>query len=68
MILVAPRPQKNPTLYRTFFVGKGGEVLKRDESLRPSYEFKGDEFYVRARVHGSDGAVLWTQPVFVRKG
>ncbi len=59
------RPHKNPTLYRTYFIGKSGETLRQDESLTPSYAFQGDELYVRVRVQGSDGAVLWTQPVFV---
>jgi hypothetical protein len=54
----------SPARYRTFFIGKGGEVLKRDESLAPSYEFRGDELYVRARVEASTGAMAWTQPVF----
>lgn len=53
--------------YRTFFIGTGGEVLKRDESLRPSYEFRGDELYVRVRVEASNGAVAWTQPIFPAK-
>ena len=60
-------PGHNNTKYRTFFIGKNGEVLKLDESLEPSYQFKGDELYVRARVECSDGAVAWTQPVFVKK-
>jgi hypothetical protein len=60
-------PGKNPRRYHTYFIGEGGRVLKHDESLSPSYESRGDELYVRARVEGSDGAVAWTQPVFVRK-
>ena len=57
----------NNAKYRTFFIGKDGAVLKIDESLEPSYQFKGDELYVRARVECSDGAVAWTQPVFINK-
>ena len=57
-------PGANPELYRTEFIGKGGKVLKLDESLNPSYEFTGQEAYVRARVTSSDGQVAWTQPVF----
>jgi hypothetical protein len=41
--------------------------LKVDESRSPSYRFKGNELYVRARVQDSDGGVAWTQPVFVRR-
>lgn len=60
-------PGHNNAKYRTFFVGKDGEVLKMDESMEPSYQFKGNELYVRARIECSDGAVAWTQPVFVNK-
>jgi len=60
-------PGKNPTRYRTFFIGKGGKVLKMDESVTPSYNFAGDELYVRARVKCSDGSVAYTQPVFVKR-
>ncbi len=52
--------------YRTYFIGKDGAVLKRDESLNPSYQFQGDELYVRARIEASTGARAWTQPVFVQ--
>jgi hypothetical protein len=57
-------PGANPELYRTEFIGKGGEVLKVDESLNPFYEFTGKELYVRARVVNSDGQIAWTQPIF----
>lgn len=60
-------PGHNNVKYRTFFIGKDGKVLKMDESTNPSYQFKGDELYVRARVECSDGSVAWTQPVFVNK-
>ncbi len=55
---------RNALRYRTFFIGKGGEVLKRDESLKPVYQFTGKELYVRARVEASNGTRAWTQPVF----
>jgi len=66
----------NPTRYRTSFIGvetsetddtqeETSEVLKTDTSSSPSYSFTGRELYVRARVEGSDGAVAWTQPVFL---
>jgi hypothetical protein len=57
-------PGANPQLYRTEFIGKGGKVLKLDESLNPSYAFTGSELYVRARITNSDGELAWTQPVF----
>lgn len=52
--------------YRTFFIGKDGVVLKRDESLTPSYQFTGGEMYVRARIESSNGSNAWIQPVFVK--
>jgi hypothetical protein len=54
----------NPQLYRTDFIGKGGQVLKHDETLDPLYEFTGKELYVRAKITNSDGEIAWTQPVF----
>jgi len=57
----------NPELYRTEFIGQGGKVLKTDESLNPTYEFTGQELYVRARITNSDGEIAWTQPVFKTK-
>ncbi len=59
--------RRNPTGYRTYFIGKGGAVLKQDVSVTPSYAFTGSELYVRARVEASTGAVAWTQPVFVKE-
>jgi hypothetical protein len=57
-------PGANPQLYRTEFIGKGGEVLKVDESLKPTYQFTGKELYVRARITSSDAQAAWTQPIF----
>ena len=54
----------NAPRFRTYFIGKGGIVLKRDDSPKPSYQFQGSELYVRARVEESSGARAWTQPVF----
>ena len=53
--------------YRTFFIGKDGAVLKQDDSFSPAYQFQGSEFYVRARIESSNGAMAWTQPVFATK-
>lgn len=61
-----PSAPWNPPRYRTFFIGRNGAVLKRDDSLQPSYQFRGDELYVRARVESSNGTFAWTQPLFVR--
>ena len=51
--------------YRVQFIGKGGRVLR--ESLEPSatYDIRGDEGYVRARVLESNGRMAWCQPVVV---
>jgi len=58
---------RNALRYRTFFIGKNGELLKRDESLKPAYTFTGSELYVRARIEASNGSQAWMQPVFPRK-
>lgn len=60
-------PSPTAPRYRTYFIGKDGAVLKRDDSLRPAYDFRGDEVYVRARIEASDGSIAWTQPVFLKK-
>jgi hypothetical protein len=51
--------------YRIQFIGRGGRVLR--ESLQPAatYEMRGDEGYVRARVVESNGRMAWCQPVVV---
>jgi hypothetical protein len=53
--------------YTTFFIGKNGKILKEDYSRNPSYKFKGDELYVRAKVFASSGEFAFTQPVFTKK-
>lgn len=52
--------------YTTVFLGDDGRVLKISYSMTPSYEFRGSEAYVRARVVRSDGATAWIQPRFLR--
>lgn len=53
--------------YTTYFIGKDGKVLKEDYSHTPSYKYKGDELYVRARVFCSSGEFAITQPYFLKK-
>lgn len=53
--------------YRTEFIGKGGKVLKVDESMTPSYELQPGDMYVRARVTASTGDQAWTQPVYLEE-
>lgn len=52
--------------YTTEFIGKGGKVLAEIEGLTPGYSPKGDEGYVRAKIHGPGGKVAWTQPAPAR--
>ena len=61
-VTVKPTPFSK---YRIQFIGKGGRVL--NESLQPAatYQVKGDEGYVRARVIESNGRMAWGQPVVV---
>jgi hypothetical protein len=59
-------PSRTAPRYRTYFIGARGRILKRDDSLRPSYKFRGNERYVRVRVESSNGTFAWTQPVFPR--
>jgi hypothetical protein len=51
--------------YRVQFIGKGGRVLREVTEPRATYEIRGDEGYVRARVLESNGRVAWCQPVIV---
>jgi hypothetical protein len=53
--------------YRVQFIGRGGKLLSEVTSSPASYRFRGGEGYVRARVIESNGAMAWTQPVFVRR-
>ena len=52
--------------YRTTFIGKGGAVLKVDETLEPSYTLRPGELYVRARVVSSRNTFGWTQALFAK--
>ena len=53
--------------YTTQFIGAGGEVLKTDRSLTPSYTLVGTERYVRAKVVDSGNRPAWTQPYFTSR-
>jgi hypothetical protein len=52
--------------FHTVFIGDGGAELAHDETAEPCYEFRQEDTYVRARIQRSDGAIAWTQPVFLR--
>jgi len=53
--------------YRVQFIGRGGKLLSEVTSSPATYQFRGGEGYVRARVIESNGAMAWTQPVFLRR-
>jgi hypothetical protein len=55
------------SLYTTMFIGEGGQVLARSDSLNPVYKKSEDEPYVRAKIVDSNGKVALTQPVFFDK-
>jgi hypothetical protein len=55
------------TAYTTFFIGRAGQVLKKEDGLNPVYTFNGDELYVRAKVFSSGGELAFCQPVFIKK-
>jgi hypothetical protein len=52
--------------YTTQFIGKNGQILKEDYNTKSTYNFTGDEGYVRAKVICSSGDFAITQPVFVK--
>jgi hypothetical protein len=49
--------------YRIEFIGRNGRVLKTATEPDATYDIRGDEGYVRARVIESNGRMAWTQPV-----
>ncbi len=51
--------------YRIQFIGKGGAVLHEALDSPATYEFRGTEGYVRARVLESNGRIAWCQPVMI---
>jgi hypothetical protein len=53
--------------YRVQFIGKGGRLLKESTEPTATYETRGDEGYVRARVFESNGRMAWCQPMVVTR-
>ena len=51
--------------YRIQFIGKGGRVLREVTEPSATYDMRGDEGYVRARVVESNGRLAWGQPIMV---
>jgi len=52
--------------YRIQFIGKGGGVLREVTEPTATYEIRGNEGYVRARVLESNGRMAWAQPIIVK--
>lgn len=57
--------ERTASRYRTQFIGSGGRVLAESVTNPAIYKFKGNERYVRAKIHESNGRLAWTQPVFL---
>ena len=51
--------------YRIQFIGQAGRVLRESVEPAATYDIRGDEGYVRARVLESNGRMAWCQPVVV---
>jgi hypothetical protein len=51
--------------YRIQFVGRNGKVISEVAAPTATYDIKGDEGYVRARVLESNGRLAWCQPVMI---
>lgn len=51
--------------YRIQFIGRGGDLLHEALDSPATYDFKGTEGYVRARVLESNGRLAWCQPAIV---
>jgi hypothetical protein len=58
--------ENGTTKFRTQFIGKNGKVFKEDVSNPATYQFKGNEMYIRAKVIDSNGRIAWTQPVMIK--
>ena len=53
--------------YRIQFIGAGGKLLSEIAAPVASYDIKGTEGYVRARVLESNGRMAWGQPVLLTR-
>ena len=51
--------------FTTLFIGEGGKILDRSESLHPSFKFNEATLYIRAKIMDSNGNLALTQPVFL---
>jgi hypothetical protein len=69
---IAIKIKEDPTSkYRVQFIGKGnnpyqgGRLLKEEISSPATYQIRGDEGYVRAKIIDSNGKIAWTQPIMI---
>lgn len=53
------------SIYRTDFIGDGGEILKTTYENPAKFELTTRQNYVRANILSSNGQRAWVQPVFV---
>lgn len=53
--------------YTTEFIGRGGKVLATLRGPEATYQFRGTEGYVRARITDSNGRRALTQATFIRR-
>jgi hypothetical protein len=58
---------RSQSKYAVQFIGRWGKILKEVTTNPAVYAFKGDEFYVRAKIIESNGKAAWTQPVFLNR-
>lgn len=61
-LTIKPRSDEK---YRIQFIGKNGTLLREATELSATYQIRGDEGYVRARVLESNGRMAWCQPIQV---
>ncbi|MGB2906522.1 MAG: hypothetical protein WBB73_05450, partial [Candidatus Aminicenantaceae bacterium] len=52
------------TLYTTSFIGEGGRVMARSDSLNPVFKKSRGLLYVRVKIEDTNGNLALTQPVF----
>ncbi len=52
------------TRYTTSFIGEGGRVMARSDSLNPVFKKSRGLLYVRAKIEDTNGNLALTQPVF----
>ena len=59
------KTSKGNARFTTRFIGAGGKILAQVTGPTAEYKVRGNEGYIRASIHDSDGRRAWTQPVFL---